>query len=1353
MGCVGFSYDVFISFRGEDTRDNFVGHLRKELGRRGILTFHDDRDMGIGESLSPALNNAMEESRIFIVVFSENYASSTWCLDELVRIMELSKMREKKQVVFPVFYHVHPSDILQDRNSFGKHMRAHENTFGKQSQRMQAWRSALSQAVHLPRKHITTGCENNFIEEIVGEVYKNIAPKPLYIGQKPLGLEPHIEEVMSLLDMKPDDKTVRMLGIYGLGGIGKTELAKALYDKIVQHFDAASFLAGVREKSNTINGMEDLQKTLLSEMFEESETKLGSTNKGIYEIKRKLCRKKVLLVLDDIDDKEELEKLAGGCDWFGPGSRIIITTREKDVLIAHHVGNIYEMKELDEQHSLELFCWNAFRQGCPKTGFQDVSVRAVDYAKGLPLALKVIGSDLATLHEESLDSWEDALEEYEKTPPNKKIQDVLKISYDRLDDDAKQVFLDIACFFKGERMEYVSKILDESGSASKIKVLVNKSLITVDKGCLKMHDLIQDMGRQIVRQEAPNPGERSRIWDYEDVIEILNEDCGSDKIQGIMLDPPQQEKVKWSGTEFEKMKCLRILIVRNTSFSSEPQHLPNNLRLLDWDNYPSKSFPPKFHPKKIVVFNLPRSCLTLEEPFKKFPCLTNMDLSYNQRIIEIPDVSELQNLRELRLDHCGNLIAVHETVGFLKRLSHLSVSECKKLQIFISRMFLPSLQIFNLNFCESLGHFPEIMKEMTKPLKIHMINTAIQELPESISKLTGLVSLDISNNRELKYLPRSLFMLPNVDSFIVKACSKLGESIRSLVQHPSKPNVHKKLRLLNFENGNLSDEDLLAIICYFPKLEELIVSENNFVSIPSCIKECGDLTSLDLNGCKKLKKIPELTSLRILDVHHCLDLEEISELPSTVQKVDARFCFKLTKETSDMLWNQVKKGVGGIEMVMPFLTEIPEWFNFVGVGRIPRFWVRGKFPKMVVAMIFHFEKESQRDKFDGRGLVDLRLLINGRYAPRKGYRNFRIEAEHMLLCDVGVLCSEKEWVGNAVMEHEWNLVEVSYDATSSLMISGWGAFVFEEGTNMEDLLFASPNNLIVNGDSTSVHKGSLEDDEDYVPLPEGIAWEFLFEGIKDGIVEAWNKFPSMDVAEISVAALKKNCKIEWTVEGMEGIPSAENRTYMTGLYGVLLEAKLRFPDLDVGAALTTVANRKGIKGTFKSPLQQNLRIPRLDWSTVRLPPSHDPLMQIFMMMMKQQSTSESELKTKTFWKLKESHLILRNRLSHKTAAQNSASSWKNQYDELIQKFNMQYDAFVGKRVDNLYGVAKYERDSGVLKERAEEIERELDAVVGRLQKSEEFGDVMTAMLLNGVRDGILEARAILLALRTNTQTD
>ncbi|KAK7372804.1 hypothetical protein VNO80_06192 [Phaseolus coccineus] len=148
---------LFISFRGEDTRYTFIGHLRRELGRRRIKSFNDDKNMRIGESFSPALSKAIEESKIFIVVFSENYASSTRCLDELVRIIERSKMKEKKQLVYPVFYHVDPSDIRHERNSFGKHMKAHENEIGKESQRMQDWRSALSQAVDFPGRHITTG--------------------------------------------------------------------------------------------------------------------------------------------------------------------------------------------------------------------------------------------------------------------------------------------------------------------------------------------------------------------------------------------------------------------------------------------------------------------------------------------------------------------------------------------------------------------------------------------------------------------------------------------------------------------------------------------------------------------------------------------------------------------------------------------------------------------------------------------------------------------------------------------------------------------------------------------------------------------------------------------------------------------------------------------------------------------------------------------------------------------------------------------------------------------------------------------------------------------------------------------
>jgi hypothetical protein len=92
---------------------------------------------------------------------------------------------------------------------------------------------------------------------------------------------------------------------------------------------------------------------------------------------------------------------------------------------------------------------------------------------------------------------------------------------------------------------------------------------------------------------------------------------GSDAIQGIMLEPSEYTtEVYLNDYTFEKMNCLRILIVQNITFSSKPKHLPNHLRLLDWKKYPSKTFPPKFYPRNIIILNLPDSQLTMKEPFK-----------------------------------------------------------------------------------------------------------------------------------------------------------------------------------------------------------------------------------------------------------------------------------------------------------------------------------------------------------------------------------------------------------------------------------------------------------------------------------------------------------------------------------------------------------------------------------------------------------------------------------------------------------------------------------------------------------------------------------------------------------------
>ncbi|KAK4259594.1 hypothetical protein QN277_005910 [Acacia crassicarpa] len=596
-----YKYDVFLSFRGEDTRHIFTVPLYDALQHKQIKAFIDDKKLGKGERIAPALLKAIEKSRISIIVFSRNYATSTWCLDELAHIIRCKE--QKNQVVMPIFYKVNPMDVQYQANSFGEAMAAHEVRFRDNVEKVQKWRYALSEAARLPQAWLfEDGCQSGFIEGIAKDVYAMLPPKPFHNIGHMVGLEPRIEEVMSLLD--DSDEGACMLGIHGLGGIGKTTLAKAIYNSIFYQFDGSCFLSDVSKESKKFRGTVCLQQTLLSEILDEKKMKFGSVHEGISKIKHRLSRKKVLLVLDDVDELKQIEELAGRCDWFGCGSRVIITTKYKQLLLAHNVEKTYEMKVLNDHDSLELFCWHAFHTINTPKGYQDMSTHVISYAQGLPLALRVIGSNLAN---KNLEEWRPILGKYDRIPESS-IHEVLKISYDCLQDGAKSIFLDIACFFTEEKLESVEERLEacHSGARFYIEVIVEKSLVDVDRdGCLWMHDVIEIMGKEIVRREDPsNPGERSRIWDYKDILTMLHEDSGSDKIEGIMFDPPQQEQVEWSGMSLKKMNNLRILVVRNAQFLTRPKYLPNNLRWLEWKEYPCTTLPSDFSPGKLVFLRL-----------------------------------------------------------------------------------------------------------------------------------------------------------------------------------------------------------------------------------------------------------------------------------------------------------------------------------------------------------------------------------------------------------------------------------------------------------------------------------------------------------------------------------------------------------------------------------------------------------------------------------------------------------------------------------------------------------------------------------------------------------------------------
>jgi hypothetical protein len=249
------------------------------------------------------------------------------------------------------------------------------------------------------------------------------------------------------------------------------------------------------------------------------ELKIGGINEGIGIIKERLCQKKVLLILDNVDELKQLKFLAGGFDWFGPNSRVIITTRDKSLLTRHGIERIYEVDGFNKGESLELFKWMAFKTKKVDSVDDDMVNRAIIYASGLPLVIDAIGSNLLG---KDIAEWESILDKYKRIPPED-IQNKLKVSYDGLDEEQKNLFLDIACFFNGFQLE---KIHAHYGHCIKhdVGVLVDKSLIKIDHGVVRLHDLIEDMGKEIARKESPgHPEKRTRLCFHKDIVEVLEE--------------------------------------------------------------------------------------------------------------------------------------------------------------------------------------------------------------------------------------------------------------------------------------------------------------------------------------------------------------------------------------------------------------------------------------------------------------------------------------------------------------------------------------------------------------------------------------------------------------------------------------------------------------------------------------------------------------------------------------------------------------------------------------------------------------------------------------------------------------
>ncbi|XP_040996231.1 disease resistance protein Roq1-like [Juglans microcarpa x Juglans regia] len=835
----------------------------------------DNEELRRGEEISPALLKAIEESKISIIVFSENYASSTWCLDELMKILECKESKQQK--VLLVFYKVEPSTVRHQKNSFEEALSKHEDKF-KHDAKVQRWKTALNQAACLSGLHLKINeNESKFIEEIVQEVSKIVINRIyLHVAEYPVGINSRVEDINMLLCIKEND--IRMMGIFGVGGIGKTTIAKEIYNRITNQFEGSCFLANVRESSKQDQGgLVKLQQTILSDILKDSSLKVSNVDRGINLIMERLCRKRILLVLDDVDCLDQLKKLCGRCDWFGSGSRIIITTRDEGLLTKHHVHFKYRMKEMDHDEALQLFSQHAFKSDKPDDAFADVIKLALKCAGGLPLALQVIGSNL---YGEDKHFWKSELEKYKRIP-EENIHKRLKISYDGLDDLTKKIFLDIACFFKGHEREYVTKILDSCGFYAYvgIKKLNDKCLITIDQydgsQYLRMHDLLQDMGREIVRQKSPEePGKRSRLYFHEDVREVLEKKKGTEQIEGILIDLPLEDrKTQMSTKAFAKLKNLRIFINRNASFSGRLKYFSNELRVPDWLECPLEFLPSTLHGEKLTILKMQGNMIRVLGTRVLYKNLTSIDFRESKYLTKISDLSSCSNLEKLILNDCESLVEVHDSIGFLDKLVELNFLECSSLKNLPRNFKLRSLELLELRGCTSLEYFPEIECEMEHLKYLCLESTVIQELPSSITYLIGLEHFVLRWCECLVYLPINIFQLERLMVVHIQDCPNFVNFGKEVGQNgQSKPCTQELLPLPPSES-NFS-------LC------TLILSGSGIVSLPAWIEGLVGLARLDLAGCEQLEEILHLPpNIEVVNAPRCIRLVEVHDSVGFLDKL------------------------------------------------------------------------------------------------------------------------------------------------------------------------------------------------------------------------------------------------------------------------------------------------------------------------------------------------------------------------------------------------------------------------------------------------------------------------------------
>ncbi|XP_010494627.1 PREDICTED: disease resistance protein RPS4-like [Camelina sativa] len=1003
-------HQVFINFRGKELRRNFISHLERALRKESINVFIDNHER-MGRDLR-ILFTRIQESKIVVAVISSMYTESEWCLDELAKVKECVEAGTLE--VFPVFYKVDVRTVREQRGTFGDNFR---ELVKLHPERDESWKQALEFVTTKKAKLVhEESDEGQVVENIVEEVNVMLAASStdslgrrnsdIAIGKKELlessssadpsplfGIETRLEQLEEMLKFESNEIT-RIVGIVGMPGIGKTTLAKTLFEKWKYKFLHKMFLDDIRGKSE-FRLFKRLHEDLLIGLHESQNNvnEQKNTKVSFKSLKAQIKKSKVFVVLDEVSDKRQIEEILGKDDWIKPGSKILITTSSKSSIRNKvPVEDIYLVPGLNENDALSQFIHHAFSgHNCSREGsFMNLSRQFVDYSRGHPLALKVLGGELCRKDEEY---WKSKLGALSKTPSNT-IQDVLQIPYSELTEDQKNVFLDVACFFRFDDEYHLRNLLDSSAeNANEIQDLADKFLINISGGRVEMNDLLYTFA---VRQESSSENSTNgrRLFNQGDIITLLLNKAEATKVRGIFLDMSEvPKKMSLFSDTFSRMKDLRYLKIFNSRCLKKceddcklkfPEGLEfplQEVRYLNWLKFPLHELPQDFDPTNLIDLKLPYSQIEqVWEGDKDTLKLKWLDLNHSSKLCTLSGLSHARNLQNMNLEGCTALKMVHQELQNMERLVFLNLRGCTSLES-LPQMNLVSLKTLILSGCSNLEEFSFISENLEE---LYLDGTSIKGLPSTIGKLRRLIILILKDCKKLSSLPDSIGDLKAIQELILSGCSSLAcfPEIKQNLKHlktllldgtaiKEMPDILHRLSVNPGQTSSWSHCDM----CEWPRgfyglssLRRLCLSKNEFIKLPSSIRDLFHLKWLDLKYCKKLVSVPMLPpNLQWLDAHGCISLEKIENplalMLAETEHLHSTFifsnCTKLDQNAENIIASYAQWKIQVMSNALSRYDEsfvldvligvcypgwqVPAWFNHRSVGsvlepKMPRHW-------------------------------------------------------------------------------------------------------------------------------------------------------------------------------------------------------------------------------------------------------------------------------------------------------------------------------------------------------------------------------------------------------------------------------